>query len=198
MANHRVFGSIDEYDSRSVEWELYEAKFTFFLEANLINDDKQKRAMLLASVGTTALGYVRDLNVPKELHEVDYKNLLEQLRAHYGKKTAMLAARNDFAYVRQKDGQSVEDFAAALRAASLLCKYGADLDVRLRDQLVIGLREDSIRKRLMEADENISFADALKRAADLERISRESKLGRGEASVSQLARLGGSGGDPQT
>lgn len=56
----------------------------------------------------------------------------------------------------------------------------------LRDQLMVGLRSEPIRKRIMERD-GISFADALKLAADLERITREAKLGAtAEGSVSQV------------
>ena len=62
--------------------------------------------------------------------------------------------------------------------------------MRLRDQLVIGLRDEAIRKRLKEKDD-ASFADVIKFAGDLERVSRESRqVGSGEASVSKLTRLG--------
>ena len=98
----------------------------------------------------------------------------------------MLAGRSDFTSIRQKEAQSVEEFAAALRAAAIHCKFGAELDIRLRDQFVIGLKTDAIRKRLMEKDD-ITFADALKQASDLERIAHDSKLvGRNETSVSQV------------
>ena len=60
----------------------------------------------------------------------------------------------------------------------------------LQDQLVIGLRDEAIRKRLMEKDD-ASFVDVIKFAGDLERVSRESRqVGSGEASVSKLTRPG--------
>ena len=40
-------------------------------------------------------------------------------------------------------------------------QFGAELDVRLRDQLVSRLRTDFVRTRLME-NNAISFAEALK------------------------------------
>ncbi len=135
-----------------------------------------------------ALSYVRDLNLPVKLNDdaTTYDKLIEQLRSHYGKKTAVLAGRSDFTSIRQKEAQSVEEFAAALRAAAIHCKFGAELDIRLRDQFVIGLKNDAIRKRLMEKDD-ITFAEALKQASDLERIAHDSKLvGRNETSVSQV------------
>ena len=63
------------------------------------------------------------------------------------------------------------------------CDFARDMDVRLRDQLVCGVLNDSIRKRLMENDK-CSFADARKRANERERIARDSKvLGGAERSV---------------
>lgn len=80
----------------------------------------------------------------------------------------------------------VDEFAAALRTASLHCQLGGELDGRLRDLLIVGLRSEPIRKRIMERDD-ITFSKALKFAADLDRISREAKLGSSnEASVSRV------------
>ena len=71
------------------------------------------------------------------------------------------------------------------------CDFARDMDVRLRDQLVCGVLNDSIRKRLMENDK-CSFADARKRANELERIARYSKvLGGAERSVSSIKQKSG-------
>jgi hypothetical protein len=152
----------------------------------VIDDDNQKKALLLASVGISSLAYVRDLNWPTELSDdrVDYKKLVKQLRHHYGKKTATLDGRSEFTNMRQQENQSTEDFAAALLAAAVHCQFGGDLDTRLRDQFGIGLRTDAIRKRLMEKDD-VTFAEAFTQAVNLERITTKSKqVGRGESSVS--------------
>ena len=103
---HRVFSTIDEYDPKKDDWDLYESKFDFYLQANEVKYEKVKRAMLLAGIGMVSLSYVRDLNLPRPLNNdsVTYKKLVEQLRAHYGKKSTSLAARNEFAKIRQKDG----------------------------------------------------------------------------------------------
>lgn len=69
--------------------------------------------------------------------KITIKKLCEHLRAHYGEKTSQLAARVEFKCVSQKDGQTVDEFAAALRTASLHCQFGAKLNGRLRNQLMI-------------------------------------------------------------
>lgn len=114
---------------------------------------------------------------------VTFNMLFDQLIAHFGEKTTHLAARHEFSRVVQKESQSVDEFAAILRRSSLYCQFGADLDDCLRDQLLVGLRSESIRMRIMKRD-NITFDDALKLAAHLKRITCEAKLGASkEASV---------------
>lgn len=72
----RVFGSIAAFDPKSGQWELYETQFDFFILSNEVDDEKQKKALLLASIGMTALAYVRDLNMPTDLKDdaVHYRN----------------------------------------------------------------------------------------------------------------------------
>ena len=52
------------------------------------------------------------------------------------------------------------------------CGVGDQLDNRLKDQFVIGLRSDHIKKKLLE-DEDKDLADILKRARALELVNRE-------------------------
>lgn len=136
----------------------------------------KKKAFLLTSLGVVALSYVKILNLPKALTDksITYDSLIDQLRSHFGKNGPVLAARHEFIAIRQKEAQSVEKFAAALRLEAVNCQFGGYMDVRLREQFASGLRSDFIRKRLMKNE--ISFYDALKRATDLESIALESNV----------------------
>ena len=87
-----------------------------------------------------------------------------------GRKLTLLEARVNFAGVQQQLDQSVEEFASALRAAAVDCKFGATLDKRLRDKFVSSLLPGSIRDLLLQEDFNITFSDAVKKASDLERF----------------------------
>ena len=114
--NHRVFGNVEPFDARRDKWSIWEQKLKFFLLANGVTTEEQKKAMLLACVGMTALGYVHDLNMPLALDDagVTFTSLLDQLRAHYGEQTTQFAARHEFNRVTQKDSKTVDEFAAAL------------------------------------------------------------------------------------
>lgn len=51
----------------------------------------------------------------------------------------MLAAYHELIAIRQKESQSFDEFAAALLSGAVFCQFCGKMDVRLRDQFVIGL-----------------------------------------------------------
>ena len=160
------FGEVGQYEPTQ-DWDAYEGRFKFFIEANKVTDAKQKRAVLLCTIGATAYKVVENLNSPTDLSDdsITFENLLNQLREFYGKKPSTLTARTEFARLKQREGQSVNEFALELRNQGTRCNFGADLKTRLRDQFIVGVRADAARKRLMEKDD-ISIEDAEKFARD--------------------------------
>lgn len=137
---------------------------------------KAKRAVLLCKIGSAAYKVAEDLNAPTALSDdaVTFDMLMEQLRGYYYKKPSLLVARTEFARIRQKEGQSSVSFAVDLRNQAARCEFGGELQTRLRDQFVAGLRDESIRKRLL-VKEDISIEEAEKKAADYERVEQENK-----------------------
>ena len=165
-APSRVFGTVESFDARRDKWSLWEEKLKFFFLANGVTERRAEEgdAARLRRHDRVGLRSRSEHAHGLDDNGITFDTLIDQLRAHYGERTTQLAARHEFCHVLQKDGQTVDEFAAALRTASLYCEFGAELDGRLRDQLLVGLRSEPIRKRIMERDA-ITFADALKLAA---------------------------------
>ena len=78
-----------------------------------------------------------------------------------------------FQSIVKHKGQSVDEYLAELRHSSIDCGFGYQLDYRLKDQFVVGLRSDHIKKKLLE-DEDRALANIVKKARDLEQVNRES------------------------
>ena len=97
----------------------------------------------------------------------------------------MLTARTEFARLKQRQTQTVNEFVVELRNYATRCNFGGDRNTRLRDQFVVEVRSERSRKLLIEKDD-IDFGDAEKIALDIEPVYRESKTVLGEQSVSQL------------
>lgn len=51
-----------------MERDLYETKFGFFIEENLISDTR-KKPLLLANLSNVPLSYVKDINRPSDLND---------------------------------------------------------------------------------------------------------------------------------
>ena len=164
--------NIGPYDPKSQEWSTYKGILTFYLEANIITSAERKRATLLTLIGPTAYRMLADLHRPAELSTVTFDALVADLDSAYGKKVSKLASKVRFQSCRQHEGQSVDEYLAELRHAAIDCEFGTQLDSRLKEQFVVGLRADNIKKRLLE-DEDKALAEIVKKARDLELVNRE-------------------------
>ena len=156
-----------------MEWSTYKGRFTFYLQANSNNDPALKNATLLTLIGDTAYCMLADLHLSDDLSTVHFNTIITDLDSAYGKKVSKLASRVRFQSIGQHESQSVDEYLADLRHSSIDCGFGDQLDNRLKDQFVVGLRSDQIMKKLRE-DEEKALADIVKKARDIELVNRES------------------------
>ena len=146
IASANKFGEIGTYDA-SQEWQSYEKRFRFYLEANGVKEEKAKRAVLLCTIGSAAYKVAEDLNASTALSDdaVRFDTILEQLRGYYYKKPSLLVARTEFSRIRQIKGHSSVAFAVDLRNQEARCEFGGELQTWLRDQFVARLENKAIR-----------------------------------------------------
>lgn len=139
------FGEIGAYDA-SQDWQSYEGRFRFYLEAKGVKDEKTKRAVLLCTIGSWPTKSPKIFNAQTPLTDdaVKFDTQLEQLRGYYYKKPSLLVARTEFTRMRQKEGQSSAAFAVELRNQAAWCDFAGDLKTRLRDQFVEDLQNEEI------------------------------------------------------
>jgi hypothetical protein len=170
--------SLPAFDPATTEWTIYEQQVVNLLEANGIDDPDRRRAALLTVIGTTALKTLISLVAPDRPATQTFDQLLVVLRNHYGEqqRTTESTARLQFTRCRQTDGQTVEDFVAELRRIAIDCAFGNELDGRLRDQLIAGVRNDSTRKEMLKLRApNRTFAASYTAARDSEKLQADLK-----------------------
>ena len=98
-----------------------------------------KQAALLTLIGNAGFRMLTDLHFSNKLIDVTYDALIEDLDKAQGRKVSKMASRVRFGTVSQHEGQSIDEFIAELRHASMDCGFGDQFDNRLEDQFVIGL-----------------------------------------------------------
>ena len=132
------------------------------------------------------------LHLPDALFTVDFDGLMADLDSAYGKKVSKLASKVRFHACSQHEGQSVNEYLAELRHAAIDCAFGTHLESRLKEQFVVGLKAENIKKRFLE-DEDKAIAEIVKKAQDLELVNRKtssSKPATASSSFIYKVRLG--------
>ncbi len=140
-------GSLQEFNAATDSITQYLERVDLYFTAQRIQDDL-KVATLLSSIGASTYARLSDLLAPTK---PSTKTLAALLQRHYEPPRIVIAERFQFRTRVQKEGESM---AAALRKLAIHCGFAGDrLTEELRDQIVVGSRKETDRKRLLtEAD----------------------------------------------
>ena len=89
----------------------------------------------------------------------------------------------------QLEGETIQVYNGELKHLSSTCEFGANLEERLRDQLVVGIRIEAIQRRLL-GEKDLTYTKAREIAISMEIASRDSKelIGRANVSVNYVAK----------
>ena len=106
----------------------------------------------------------------------DAKQVLDRI---YLKPKNEIFARHLLMITKQKNNESLAEFARTLKERSKDCNFQAvtaeqHRDKMMRDAFIEGLSNSSIRQRLLEKEEKLHFQEALTKAEVLDRAQRQS------------------------
>lgn len=154
-----------------VPWNEWRERLEIHFCEEDINEEKIKKTTLLRSIGSEAYSLVRTLCDPKLPNEKTYKELCDILEQHYMPPVIIFRERQNFYAAVKEVEETVTNWYARVKRLALMCKF-KDLDEAIRDKFIIGLsNEEQIFERLCEYDENLTLAEAYKKA-----LIYESKL----------------------
>ncbi|XP_070797227.1 uncharacterized protein, partial [Pituophis catenifer annectens] len=85
-----------------------------------------------------------------------------ELKDHYAPTPSKYVQRYEFRQRLQQEGESISEYVAALRKAATQCEY-RDLDEMLLEQLICGVRDGRLQRRLL-ARSNLTLLIALDEA----------------------------------
>ena len=174
-----TIGNLPEFNPEVTEWTSWFNRFKSFLVVNGIESAEKKRAALLTLIGQSAFDVVSSLVSPDEPAAKTYDELVDLIKKHYGvKKHSYVTARLDFQERKQHEGESIEAWMADLRRIAKDCEFGDQLDKRIRDQLVAGVRSDRTRRELLKLsrdDTNYTVTKCYELCRDAERLEGDIK-----------------------
>ena len=163
---------ISQFNSDEESWESYIERLEQYVVLQGTANDKKVSA-LLTFMGPKTYQRLKDLLSPQKPSEKNYQQIVKVLSKHLTPKRITIAERFKFSKRDQLDGESINNYVAALRKLSATCNYGEFSDDALTERFVCGLRSRVIQNRLLtEAD--LSFSTAIQLANNLQQASMES------------------------
>ncbi|KAG8139611.1 hypothetical protein E2320_002374 [Naja naja] len=154
-------------------WYSYINRFKCFLDAADLADisNHRKKAYFLSFCGAAVFDTATTLLTPQSVKEVSWEALQEILRNHYAPKPSRIMRRLAFRRWAQVEGETISMYMVALRTAALQCSF-KELDDMLLDQLVYGVRDLRLQRRLLpKGDLTLKMAIEEAQAAEMSNLS---------------------------
>lgn len=101
---------------------------------------------ILNSIGHELFSTLQDIFAPAIFAKIE-----EMLHEHFAAKHNLIVEGYKFHTMHQTQLQTSADFLRQLRKQVIKCDYGESLDEMLRDQLVMGVFRENIKRRLLSA-----------------------------------------------
>ena len=172
-------GKIEPFDDSLETWTSYTERLEQYFAVNDVDNEKKVPA-LLTLLGGKTYGLLRNLTLPDKPATKTYEQILKLLKDHLSPKPLLVAERFRFYKRYQLHGESINTYVAELRRLAEHCEF-RNLNEYLRDQFVVGLRDENIQKKLLAVAE-LTFENAIKSAVAVETANKDATELRGKMS----------------
>jgi hypothetical protein len=136
--------------------QSYTERLQQYFIANDIESAAKKRAVLISKVGGQTYQLIKNLLAPEKPMDKSLEEI-EVVRKHHHPQPSVI----------------VSTYVAELRKLSEHCNFN-DLNERLRDQLVWGIKDQRVQRRLL-GEQDLTFAKALELAQAAETVEKYAK-----------------------
>lgn len=154
----------------SSNWTSFRAEFDdYLLATGLCEKDADVQAATLRRLMGSECRHIYKHNLGlTQDQQKDVKAILEALEAYFTPTKNVIFERYVFGNLRQEEGETIDAFVTRLREKAATCEYGTLRDQLIRDRLVLGITDESARRRLLrEKDLTLAMAVDICRAAEI-------------------------------
>ena len=151
QSNIPVPGKLDLRGNLAVNWKKFRRIWENYEIATHLNkqDSSLRVATLLSCIGSDVLDIFDGLSFDTEADRQDINKVLEKLEAYCIGETNETYERYVFNKRDQQQDESFDSYLSALRSLIKTCNFGTLQDDLLRDRVVLGIRENSTRKKVL-------------------------------------------------
>ncbi len=111
---------------------------------------------------------------PAKPGDKTFEELVALLQEHYNPKPSETVQRAKFHSRVRKQGETIADFVAELRALAEFCNFDASLNEMLRDRIVCGINSSKLQQRLL-AEKELTLVKTIDLAQGMETATKNAK-----------------------
>lgn len=184
MAQKVLLGEISNFVLDD-DIECYIEQVEYYFTLNSIKDEVQKVLLSQNMIGHEASKKISKSFKPMKMNEVTYINYVSKLKELFGTVKKPIVERHKFRQRKQKEGESLVDFAVELQTLSEHCEFDtSQLDSMLRDQFIGGVTNAKITRVLLDVPLTTTFKAVVEKAKLVESTRAEAvKMTKGADSV---------------
>ena len=118
-------------------WRRWKTAFQFFIDGKGVTDPKQKRALLLHSVGMDVQEvYLTLEEAAGSSKEDEYEEAMNILDHHFTPQINVPFERHEFRQMNQKESETIDQFVIRLACQADNCEFGENKKEHIRDQVI--------------------------------------------------------------
>ena len=129
-------------------------------------------ATFITSVGQEALRIYNALPFEKDEDKANMDIVLQLMEHHCLSETNIIYGRFMLNRRAQAEGETFDQYLTPLKELAKTCQYGPMQDDILRDRVVVGIRDDGLRKQLLQK-KDLSFRECIDRCRAYESTSAQ-------------------------
>lgn len=157
---------IEQFDPTTTNWNRWLQHFEGALGVFRV-DAGSRVAYLLHYIGAAAFDVLCNRIDPEDPCSQSYEQIAAYLQEFYDPAPLEIMENFRFHQRKQEEGETIQQFIAALQKLSIHCRMGAYLKIALRNQLVFGMASKRIQSRLLEV-KDLTFEKAMQMALTME------------------------------
>ncbi|XP_063361440.1 uncharacterized protein LOC134658236 [Cydia amplana] len=153
-------------------WKLWLQQFEWYAIATNLEEKKPtvQVAVFMACIGPDAVVIYNTFNLTSD-EQLQLQTIKDKFTKHFTPKINESYERYIFNTIIQKEGQPFDEFLTELKSKVKNCAYGTVEDSLIRDRIVVGVRSDSLREKLL-AEQDLT----LQKTIDLSRSAEQVKM----------------------
>ncbi|KAK7101729.1 hypothetical protein V1264_020066 [Littorina saxatilis] len=160
-ANVPVPSKLGMEGNLSQNWKKFRRQWDNYEIASRLDKEREYRcAVLLACIGEDAVDVYDSMRFTEGENKKDISVVIKKLKDFCVGATHEAFETYKFHTRSQEASESIEAYVAALRKLVKNCNYGEMEDRMLRDRIVVGVKSDAAREKLLE-DSTLNFKKAV-------------------------------------